>query len=153
MKLRILRWVGIVTYLSSYFLPAIGNPDQHPMRVMRGWACATFSIWFGLGGFLADLTPEGRRSFISLLLPGLTNPLLFFYIVLALKDRGIRLRKILTVLIFVFAATTPIAFHLMPFAVLIGVYVWLAGMAITVCPELIMMIGELRLRWADRKSA
>jgi hypothetical protein len=144
---RTLRWIGVVVYLTSYFLPSIGNPDQQPMRSMPGWACAFFSIWFGFGGLFANLTPEGRRTFLSLLLPGLTNPLFLLYLLLILRRKAQRTRRVLAVLIAIFAATTPVALHFLPLVPLVGYYTWLAALGITLFPELIQVALGFRAEW------
>lgn len=145
MKVRaLLRPTGIALYLASYVLPAVGNSDFGQRDLLSGrhsipgYACAFFSIFWGFAGFFdpSGLTAEGRWTFRSLLLPGLTNPILFAYFGLSLKHKAPRTCGILAVIICVCATSSCGFFLLNSLVPIYGFYLWLAGIVIIVWPEL-----------------
>jgi hypothetical protein len=152
-----LRWIGFALYLIAYLLPSIGNPDRRPgleFHSMPGYACAFFSIIWGVAGLTywgGDVTGEGRRFFLSLLLPGLSNPLLLVYLGLTLRRRAIRVRRVLAILIPLFMATSAAPFVLVPIVPLVGFYMWIGGATAVVSPDVFRVINEIRT--AFRPSA
>jgi hypothetical protein len=144
-KIRsLLRPTGAALYLVSYVIPAVANSDFGQRDLLAGkhsipgYGCAFFSIFWGFAGFFdpSRLSAEGRRTFCSLLLPGLTNPILFVYFVLSLRRWAPRTRRVLSAITLVCAASS-VAFVLLNQLVPIyGFYLWLAGIVIIVWPDL-----------------
>jgi hypothetical protein len=156
MTAQVQRWTGFALYFISFFTPSIGNPDFRQKadmlaHALPGWSCAIFSVYWGVAGIIetfhpTDLTSEGRRFFLSLLLPGLVNPLLLTYLILALRRKAVRLRRTIAITIPLFIASSAITFMLIPFKPLVGFYLWMIGSVLVLSPELLQMIDELRTR-------
>ncbi len=150
MKDRALQWIGLALYLAAYFLPSIGNPERQPgleSHSMPGYACAFFSIFWGVWGLVdwgSDLTGEGHRFFLSLLLPGLSNPLLLIFLVLSIRRRAARTRRVLAILVPLFMAASVVPFMLMPFVPVVGFYIWIAGATAIVSLEILQVINGMR---------
>jgi hypothetical protein len=157
MRTQIQSWAGFALYFISFFTPSIGNPDFHQKtdmlaHALPGWNCAFFSVYLGAAGIIAifhpsGLTSEGRQSFVSLLLPGLVNPLLLTYLVLALRGRAARLRRTIAIIIPFFIASSAITFAVIPFKPLVGFYLWMAGSILALLPDLLQMTHDIRVRW------
>jgi hypothetical protein len=151
-----LRPTGFFPYLISYWLPAVGNPEKGVASLLRGeysvqgYFCAFISIVWGVGGFfnLSGLTDEGRKSFHSLLLPGLTNPLLLAYLGLLHRHKTTRTCRILAVLILICMASSSVFFFLVPMIPLIGLYLWVAGIMMKIWPDLMWATREIGTRLA-----
>jgi hypothetical protein len=157
-KTQALSWIGFALYLISYLLPAIGNPDYQPgvkTHAIPGYFCAFISIVWGVGGLFAstsDLTTEGRRLFLSMLLPGISNPLFLVYVGLSLSRSAPRIRRVLAFLIPLFIAASFITLTLLPFVPLVGFYMWIAGAIITLAPEIALGVDEIRSRRSPSRT-
>jgi hypothetical protein len=149
-KIRVLQCIGFALYFIAYFLPSIGNPDRQnhlELHSIPGYTCAFFSIFWGIAGLADwgdDITGEGRRFFLSLLLPGLSNLLLLAYLGLALRRRAVHVRRVLAILTPLFMAASAVSFMLMPFVPLVGFYMWIAGATVTVFPDILQVVKEMR---------
>jgi hypothetical protein len=88
-KNRILRTIAFAIYLAAFWLPAVGN-SEYPLKelligkyAIPGYFCAFISVLWGVGGIITSsgFTEFGHRFALSLLLPGLVNPLLLIYLI------------------------------------------------------------------------
>jgi len=159
----LLRPAGVALYLVSYVLPAVGNSDFGLRDLLTGkhsipgCGCAFFSIFWGFAGFFdsSGLTAEGRGTFRSLLLTGLTNPILFAYFGLSLRRKAPRTCRVLAAITLVCAASSVAFFLLNPLVPIYGFYLWLAGIAIIVWPDLLRLTSQIKALFSreDTKAA
>ena len=144
MSIRTIRWIGFVFYCIAYFLPAIGNHNLE--YSLPGYDCAFFSVVWGVAGIFdpSALTHEGRKFILSLLLPGLTNPLVLAYLGLTLRSRAVRVRRVLAVLIVFFMASSVVSLMTIRMAPFVGFYVWILGLTMILSPDLLLAISKMR---------
>jgi hypothetical protein len=159
----LLRPTGVALYLIAYVLPAVGNPEFGQRDLLSGkhsipgYACAFFSIFWGFAGFFYPdgLSGVGRGTFRSLLLPGLTNPILFTYFGFSLRRRAPRTCRVLSAITLVCAASSVAFFLLNPLVPIYGFYLWLAGIVIIVWPDLPRLTTQIKALFShkDTKAA
>lgn len=136
---RLCFWLGIATYLTSFFLPSINR--------MAGWECATQSLSvLLLPGALAN--PFG----IVVLLAGLANPAVVIYVYLKLfpgSDK-VRFRFALVVLtsaissgvFLLLTALTEGDAPLATFRPRIGYSAWICGMLLIIAGDVIGGVAQ-----------
>ena len=156
MKIERYRVAGFCLYFAAYFLPAIAEPGKSLRALLvgqsslPGYECAFLSIYWSLVG-VVDLgwrSAEGAKLFFSLLFPGLVNPLLLVYLVLALRQRARRARQVLAVLILVLMISSAAPLILMAMIPVAGFYFWVAGIVLMIWPDLRVAVIRTRDRFA-----
>ena len=122
---RIAFWLGVVAYISSFFLLAVGD--------FRGYGCAFWSLAAPLLVIREKVagkqaTSNALQICIFAFASGLTNPSFAFFAVtsrLGSPRSTVRLFQILAVVFILFAIMT---LQLFRFPARAGFYVWLVGM-------------------------
>ncbi|MGB6974176.1 MAG: hypothetical protein WBD67_05790 [Terracidiphilus sp.] len=152
------RWVGLILYVVSYFLPAVRTVDFGTSNggFLPGYFCAFISMVWGVAGFIpgVGLTAEGQRFFRMLLLPGLTNPLLLVYFCLPVSKRVARVRRWIGGLVLVCMAWSWIFFLVYrDYIPAVGHYLWVIGLVMIVGPDLLQALAERKGGVARSKEA
>jgi hypothetical protein len=129
---------GLALYVVAFFLPACGSPDARVMissgpdtNVMFGWQCA----WMVT---LLSFAPRGWTfAHLLLVLTACVNPLVLIYMAFTLSDWLPRTRQCLAIaIVCCLTACCVFLFHEYPVVVLIGFYVWLAGILVLLSPSI-----------------
>jgi hypothetical protein len=155
---QVLPWIGFALYLISYLLPAIGDPEHQPgleTHPIPGYFCAFYSIVWGVGGLFGldnGSTTKGHYFFLSLLLPGLSNPLFLVYLGLSVSRMAPRTRRVLAFLVPLFIAASLVPLIMLPFVPLVGFYLWIAGAFILVAPDIVFGVSEMLARLAEDRT-
>lgn len=125
----ILVVLGLLMYIVSFFLWAVGD---HTFGPMRGYFCAYFALIDPLlGGGHQHIVPEWTAAYFSLLGGGLINPLFlatFFRQLFKAKPRATVILRNLTILMIPFCWVVFTYQHYYPRE---GHILWIAGMLLT----------------------
>ena len=133
----ILRIVGLLLFVSSYFLPAVMNSQSsgRPMdTALAGWSCAYFSMVFLVLTINNLVHGRAHREWIGILIgvSGLINLLVPAFLIIrsfAWKS-GL---AIVTTLLVIFVV--PVTLHVLEMRATVGCYLWLSGILLVLLFE------------------
>ncbi len=130
---RIVRLLGIVVFVTAFFLPAVrdGHASSGPGSApIAGWTCAMVAISASAGILhLVSGAMQGKELLgaCCLILSGWVNPLVLLYLFFCIWRKFVRIRRVLAVAILICFVATWVFFVKAPMVPLIGHFLWVAG--------------------------
>jgi hypothetical protein len=133
----IMRIVGLLLFVGSYFLPAVANSQSSgkPMdTALVGWSCAYFSMVFLVGSInnLIHGRVHGQGIGILIGVSGLINLLVPAFLAVRNYAWKSGLAIVATVLVII---VVPATLHFLEMKAIAGCYLWLSGTLLVLLSE------------------
>jgi hypothetical protein len=143
MKSWLVRIAALAVFAVSFALPAIRMDSSGPgNQPLKGWMCASFASVLGPKALVQSLSQGVRSEDVLIVLGGLVNYLFLALLVLGFWRRLVRTRLVIGALMLPCFVSTWIFFASSKTTPLIGHFLWIAGAALLVVPDIVSLFRK-----------